>query len=74
MTNIPTIDGKRLLKIPRKRGFEVIRIRGSHHFVRQPDGRSTVIPVHSHESVGKGLFYRILKDCELTWSAIEDDL
>lgn len=74
MTNIPSIDGKRLLKALRNQGFEVIRIKGSHHFLKHSDGRSTVVPVHSGESIGKGLFYKILKDCELTLSDIEDTL
>jgi len=66
MTNLPSIDGKKFIKALRKAGFEVIRIKGSHHFLRHPDGRTTVIPVHSKETVGIGLFQKILRDCELT--------
>jgi len=29
-------------------------------------GRMTVIPVHAKETIGVGLFQKILKDCELT--------
>ena len=67
MTNIPRVDGAKLIKILRRLGFEVIRIKGSHHFLRHPDGRSTVVPVHSKETIGIGLFHKILKDCELTF-------
>jgi predicted RNA binding protein YcfA (HicA-like mRNA interferase family) len=74
MSNYPSIDGKRLIKILRKFGFEVVRIKGSHHFVRHPDGRSTVIPLHSNETIGKGLFHKILKDCELSLQDIEEHL
>ncbi|WP_245860301.1 type II toxin-antitoxin system HicA family toxin [Methanosarcina spelaei] len=28
-------------------GFEQIRQKGSHLFLRHPDGRTTIIPVHS---------------------------
>ncbi len=33
MTNLPSIDGKKFIKALRKAGFEVIRIKGSHHFL-----------------------------------------
>ena len=66
MSNLPSVDGRKFIKALRKAGFEVIRIKGSHHFLRHSDGRATVIPVHGKETVGIGLFYKILKDCELT--------
>ncbi len=65
MSNLPSIDGRKIIKVLRKAGFEVIRIKGSHHFLRHSDGRATVIPVHRKENIGIGLFYKILKDCEL---------
>lgn len=66
MSNLPSIDGFRLIQILRKAGFEVVRIRGSHHFLRHVDGRATVIPAHAKETIGIGLFHKILKDCELS--------
>jgi predicted RNA binding protein YcfA (HicA-like mRNA interferase family) len=53
----------------KKAGFEVIRVKGSHHFLRHSDGRSTVVPVHRGETVGVGLLGKILLDCELTANA-----
>jgi predicted RNA binding protein YcfA (HicA-like mRNA interferase family) len=66
MTSIPAFEGRRLMKILENAGFEVTRVRGSHHFLRHVDGRTTLIPVHAGETIGKGLFRKILKDCELT--------
>ena len=66
MTNLPSLNGKRVIKALNRFGFEVIRIKGSHHFVKHPDGRATVVPVHGKESIGTGLFHKILKDCELS--------
>ena len=66
MSNLPSITGGRFIKVLRKTGFEVIRIKGSHHYLRHTDGRATVIPVHSKETIGIGLFHKILRDCELT--------
>ena len=66
MSNLPSIDGLRLIRILRKLGFEVVRIKGSHHFLRHDDGRTTVVPIHAKETIGIGLFHKILKDCDLT--------
>ena len=66
MSNLPSFDGRRLIKILKKFGFEDVRIKGSHRFLKHSDGRATVVPVHGKESIGIGLFHKILKDCEIT--------
>lgn len=66
MSSLPRITGRKFIKALRKAGFEVIRIKGSHHYLRHSDGRTTVVPVHSKENIGVGLFHKILRDCELT--------
>ena len=58
--------GKEVIAALCKPGFEVVRVKGSHHFIRHPDGRGTVVPVHSGETVGPGLMSKILRDCEIT--------
>ncbi len=65
MTSLPSLSGKELIAALRKAGFEVLRVKGSHHFLRHADGRSTVVPVHSGESIGPGLLAKILRDCDL---------
>jgi predicted RNA binding protein YcfA (HicA-like mRNA interferase family) len=30
-----------------KAGFTTTRVRGSHHVLRHPDGRTVAVPVHS---------------------------
>ena len=49
-----------------KIAFEVIRIKGSHHFLQHPDGRATVVPVHAGETIGPGLMSKILRDTEIS--------
>lgn len=49
-----------------KVGFEVVRRRGSHLFLKHADGRATVVPVHIGEIIGPGLMSKILRDVELT--------
>jgi predicted RNA binding protein YcfA (HicA-like mRNA interferase family) len=46
-------------------GFTVTRQRGSHIFLDHPDGRTTVVPVHGNESIGRGLLGKILRDVEM---------
>ncbi|NQU29741.1 MAG: type II toxin-antitoxin system HicA family toxin [Anaerolineae bacterium] len=65
MAKLPRISGKKLIKALKKDGFEVLRIKGSHHFLAHPDGRRTVIPVHRNEIIGPGLLSKILRDCEM---------
>lgn len=66
MSRIPYVTGADLIAVLGKRGFSVLRIRGSHHFLRHEDGRSTVVPAHSGETVGPGLLHKILRDCQLS--------
>lgn len=71
MTRLPRISGKKMLKALEKVEFKVIRIRGSHYFLRHNDGRCTVIPVHRSEILGPGITSQILRDCELTIQDLE---
>ena len=65
MISVPSLTGKKLLSILKGIGFELLRVKGSHHFLHHPDGRSTVVPVHSGETIGPGLLAKILRDCDL---------
>jgi predicted RNA binding protein YcfA (HicA-like mRNA interferase family) len=66
VTAFPSPTGKELVAALKQAGFEVLRIRGSHHFLRHADGRTTVVPVHAGETIGPGLLSKILRDCELS--------
>jgi predicted RNA binding protein YcfA (HicA-like mRNA interferase family) len=66
MSRNPRLTGAELSAALERAGFRVLRIKGSHHFLRHEDGRSTVVPVHSGETLGPGLLHRILRDCQLT--------
>ena len=65
MTSLPSLTGKDLLSALKKAGFELLRVKGSHHFLRHQDGRSTVVPFHYGETIGPGLLTKILRDCDL---------
>tara|TARA_Y100000310_G_scaffold261275_1_gene270561 strand:+ start:1434 stop:1667 length:234 start_codon:yes stop_codon:yes gene_type:complete len=66
MSNLPTLKAKKLIKFIEKLGFVLVRQKGSHCFYRHADGRTTVIPVHQREDIGKGLFLEILKDIKIS--------
>lgn len=66
MNKLPAVTGRQLIKVLSAAGFQVIRTKGSHHFLRHPDGRVTVIPVHPGEIIGPGLLSKILRDCQLS--------
>jgi predicted RNA binding protein YcfA (HicA-like mRNA interferase family) len=65
MSKLPSLTGREVITALKQIGFEVIKIRGSHHFIQHPDGKCTVVPVHSGETIGIGLLNQILKDCQL---------
>jgi predicted RNA binding protein YcfA (HicA-like mRNA interferase family) len=66
MSRSPRLTGAELTAALGRAGFVIARIRGSHHFLRHADGRHTVVPVHSGETIGPGLFSKILRDCQIS--------
>jgi len=58
------ISGKELLKVFRKLGFQPVRQRGSHAFLRHPDGRRLTIPVY--DVVPINLLNWILSEAKVT--------
>ena len=70
MTRLPRLRGKELIRILERAGFQVARTKGSHTFLKHPDGRTTVVPVHSGETIWPGLLRAILRDVEM----LVDDL
>lgn len=66
MTRLPRVTGKQVIAALARAEFAVVRVRGSHHFLRHSDGRAIVVPVHAGETIGPGLMSKILRACELT--------
>lgn len=50
------------MRILEREGFVVHRIRGSHHLMKHPDGRTTTIPVHKNEDLPPGLLRKIVRE------------
>lgn len=72
MTILNVISAKKMMKILRVLGFELVRIKGSHHFFfNSVTKKTTTIPVHANEDLGVGIIKEILKDIELDLSTYE---
>ncbi|MDO8642084.1 MAG: type II toxin-antitoxin system HicA family toxin [Candidatus Woesearchaeota archaeon] len=54
-----------MCKLLEKIGFQKICQKGSHIRYKHPDGRLTVVPVHSNEDLGKGLLKEILNQIKM---------
>lgn len=66
MTRLPRAKGREVVRALQRAGFSVERTRGSHVFLKHPDGRVTSVPVHSGETLGPGLLRAILRDVEMS--------
>ena len=65
MPKLVPIKGKHLLRLLKDLGFLERDAEGSHVFLKHPDGRTTVIPIHNRE-LGRGLLRKILNDIQLS--------
>lgn len=66
MSKLPRLTARQIISALKRAGFEVIRIKGSHHYLKHLDNRATVIPVHAGETIGLGLMNKILSDCDMS--------
>ncbi len=66
MSKLPSLTGKQVVKTPQQGDFVVVRHKGNHAFLRHPDGRSTLVPLHAGETIGPGLLRKIIRDVEMS--------
>ncbi|MCX9088190.1 MAG: type II toxin-antitoxin system HicA family toxin [Candidatus Methanoperedens sp.] len=66
MDKINPLPANNVIKALEKIGFVKIRQKGSHLFMRHPDGRTTLIAVHKGEDIGKGMIRKIINDAKIT--------
>jgi len=57
------MNGKQVLKILKERGWEILRVNGSHHRLGKGNARTTV-PVHGKRDLGTGLIKAIEQQTE----------
>lgn len=60
------VAAKKVIKALESLGFAQVRQKGSHVFMQHPDGRTTVVPVHGGQDIGKGLVRKLLQDAKIS--------
>ena len=59
---LSSLSAKEVVRLVKEQGFRKTGQKGSHAKFTHPDGRSTVVPIHTGESIGPGLLLKILSD------------
>ena len=63
---LPALKARHIMRALHLLGFEEIRQKGSHLFFQHPDGRTTLVPQHGGEDIGRGLLRQILREIEIS--------
>ena len=67
MPKLAPISGKKMIKILKYVGFEVVRIKGSHHFLKNKEsGLVTTVPFHSNEDLIISMIKDVLSDVNMS--------
>jgi predicted RNA binding protein YcfA (HicA-like mRNA interferase family) len=72
MPPVPAARGLQLVKALEKAGFELARVRGSHHILRHIDGRTVTVPVHSGRDTPPGTVRGVLRIIGMTVTELTD--
>lgn len=65
MPKLPRPSGPEMMRFLESQGFELVRVRGSHHVFERGTQR-TVVAVHGSETLKIGTLRAILRDVELS--------
>ena len=60
------LKARDVIRVLRSLGFIDVRQTGSHIFFQHSDGRTTLVPYHGGEDIGRGLLRKMLTEIELT--------
>lgn len=63
---LPSVTARQVVRVLEAIGFERIRQSGSHATFRHPDGRWTIVSIHSGRTIPRGTLRKILRDADLT--------
>ena len=72
MSKLQSLTSKDVIKILEKKGFKLIRTKGSHHIYRNEEsGKMTVVPFHKKDWP-KGTLLEILKQAGIDKNEIKN--
>lgn len=67
MNKLPVLSGKEIIRRFEKLGYEIVRQKGSHvRMINISDKLKAPITVPLHQTVGRGLLRKILKQAEIS--------
>ena len=66
MVKLPIFRARELMRILESIGFSQARQTGSHIIFKHLDGRTTLVPRHDRETIGRGLLGQILRQIEMS--------
>lgn len=64
MPKLPRVTGQEMVRFLQREGFQLLRVRGSHHFFAKDELRTSV-PVHGNRELKIGTLRGILRDIQL---------
>ena len=56
------LKARDIMRVLHLLGFQKMRQVGSHIFFQHPDGRTTLVPRHGGEDIGRGLIHKIVRE------------
>ena len=66
MPKLPSLTPRKIIKILERKGFELDRVKGSHHIYYHPETKKrVVVPLHKKD-LPKGTFHEILKQAGIS--------
>ena len=65
MAKLPRVTGQEMVQFLQREGFQLLRVRGSHHFLSRGDLRTSV-PVHGNRPLKIGTLRGILRDIRMS--------
>jgi predicted RNA binding protein YcfA (HicA-like mRNA interferase family) len=71
VTKLPRVTGKQMVEFLLQQGFEILRVRGSHHVLKRVD-RWTTVPVHGNQNLKIGTLRKILRDIDVSPAEFEE--
>lgn len=62
MAELPVVSAKDTIRVFQRLGFELDRIRGSHHILKKPGHRYVLsVPVHASEQLKPGTLRQLIR-------------
>ena len=66
MPKLPRVTAEEVIKVLKKRGFELVRQSGSHKIFRNEAGKRVTVPYHSKKILHPKVLKSIIHDMELS--------